>query len=607
MSGNTAMDRETLDKWQGIEHEFRVGISTKATELYRYARYYHIDEIINALEEYTFFDGVPAICSKLQRRNDGFLRNGSRIYVCTGGHLEIATPECRNAFEVLKYDKASELYIQIGSELASEKYENKINRRNRDSFRIQCWKANVEIDKRYSRGTHESYLAERKKFAGKESLLIPFLVLRKIFCGAGGFIFDRDSIRYVVSPKAMVSRRVLTESPSQWPILSTRDEPLSKKEYMRVHVTSGEGVRSEVTRLINNAITSYVIEAIEVGKIRNIPEIWNPLQTFKDISQNINGDWHIRLASGERMGAIDYLNSYYVEAIEELFSERETSYWDEYALDVLKNVLDKLNAGLIENFYLIRRIEWIMKLWVIKNKLDSFEYEYSDGKARARRDIYKVKKDLEKEIAASFAFTNLCEYDLYEKIADEIGVERLLTEEDIGEALLSPPKNSRAELRVKLAEEFKDANISWNKITITREPRIRRPSEEEYSQLFSRYPELARMPSVVVVFLGGRGERGSREILVQLLAEDGDIQRLEEHIRNEIRCRIRNPYFDYLLYSGSKTYRFDELDGWNEETIRKKIESIKEEERRSEEAEEESNRETRGNERVIRAFYGRRC
>jgi hypothetical protein len=39
------------------------------------------------------------------------------------------------------------------------------------------------------------------------------------------------------------------------------------------------------------------------------------------------------------------------------------------------------------------------------------------------------------------------------------------------------------------------------------------------------------------------------------------------------------------LYSNNKTYRFDELDGWNEDTIKKRLEEISraEEESRSEE------------------------
>lgn len=575
------MERVDLNRWQGLEHEFRVGISSESPNLYRYARFYHVDEVIHALEHYAFFDGSKAICSKMRRRNDGFLRNGSRIYICTGGHLEIATPECRNAFEVLKYDKAAELYMQIGVEKANEKYMEKRKQRVNCSSYIQCWKANVEIDKRYSRGTHESYIVERKKYVGKENLLIPFLVLRKIFFGAGGYVADKERIKYVVSPKAMVSKRVLTESPSQWPILSLRDEPLSTKDTYRVHVTSGEGVRSEVTRLLNNAITSYVIDAIESGKITHVEDIRNPLQTFKDISENIRGDWRIRLMNGRTQSVTDYIMSYYIAAIEALFEEREVSYWDKYCLDTFKRICAKFDQGLLEDPYVLRRIEWVMKLWVIKNELDEFDYENIPKGKFDYRSKYMMEGIEEKEIAASFEFTNLCDSDLYESVADKIGVERILTEDDIGEAMLYPPNDSRAELRVKLASEYKNAALSWNKITINNEPNVKidigRPSSDEYARLFERYPELARMPSAVVVFFQqqGRGE-GSRQVLVRLLAEEEDIRGWEAELSREIRNRIvRNPYLDYLLYSNNKTYRFDELDGWNDESIRKKIEEIK--------------------------------
>lgn len=583
------MERVDLCRWQGLEHEFRVGISSESPGLYRYARFYHVDEVIHALENYTFFDGSSAICSKMHRRNDGFLRNGSRIYICTGGHLEIATPECRDAFEVLRYDKAAELYMQIGVEKANERYREKLRKRGGNFSYIQCWKANVEIDKRYSRGTHESYMVERKNFVGKENLLLPFLILRKIFFGAGGYVADKDGIKYVLSPKAMVARRLFTESPSQWPILSTRDEPLSTKDKYRVHVTSGEGVRSEVTRLLNNAITSYVIDAIESGKITHVEDIWNPLQTFKDISENTEGDWRIKLMNGRTESALDYLTTHYLEAIEKLFEEREVSYWDKYSLETFKLVCAKFDQGLLEDPYVFRRIEWVMKLWVIKKWIEDFEYKYIPKGKFDYRSMYVMDERVEKEIAASFDFTNLCDYDLYECVADRIGVERVLTEEDIGDALLFPPKNSRAELRVRLASEFENAVLSWNKITINKEPKVKidvsRPSNEEYARLFERYPELARMPSAVVVFFRerGRGE-GTRQVLVRLLAEEEDIRGWEEEISREIRNRIvRNPYLDYLLYSNSKTFRFDELDGWNEESIKKKVEEISKEEKKDKE------------------------
>jgi hypothetical protein len=364
---------------------------------------------------------------------------------------------------------------------------------------------------------------------------------------------------------------------------------LSTKDKYRVHVTSGEGFRSEVTRLLNNALTSYVIDAIETGKISYVEDIWNPLQTFKDISANTEGDWRIKLTNGRTESAIDYLMGYYLAVIEELFEERETSYWDRYVLDTFKRLCDKFGQGLLEDPYVVRRLEWVMKLWVIKNEIDDFEYEYTSKGKFDYRSIYMMDERVEKEIAASFDFTNLCNHDLYEQVADRIGVERVLTEEEIGEALLFPPKDSRAELRVRLASEFENATLSWNKITINREPKIKidmgRPSGEEYSRLFERYPELARMPSAVVVFLRER-RRGeaTRQVLVRLLAEEEDIRGWEEEISREIRNRIvRNPYLDYLLYSNNKTYRFDELDGWDKESVKEKVEEIRRAEKKEKE------------------------
>jgi len=577
------MERENLQRWQGLEHEFRLGISSESPELCRYARFYHVDEVIDALKNYTFFDGSKAICTKMERKKDGFLRNGSRIYICTGGHIEIATPECRDAFDLLRYDKATELYMQIGVEKANEKYldPKKKAKRKDDLAYIQCWKANVEIDKQYNRGTHESYIVKRENFLGKEHLLVPFLVIRKIFFGAGGYVADKERIKYVISPKAMVSRRVFAESPSQWPILSLRDEPLSTKDNYRVHVTSGEGVRSEVTRLLCNAITSYVIDAIESGKIMHLEPIWNPLQTSRDLSAEIGGEWRIKLVNGKTESALDYLMSNYLGAIEELFEEREVSYWDKYALDTFKRVCAKFDQGLIDDRYVYRRIEWVMKLWVLKNELNDFEYKQIPREKFDYRSMYMKNEqiELEKEIAASFDFTNLCDYDLYECIADKIGVERVLTEEEIGEALLFPPRNSRAELRLRLASEFDDENtiLSWNKIAITSDIG-QNVNNEEYTRIFERYPELARMSSGIVVFYRERNRRErSRRVLVRLLAEEEDIMGWEEEISRERgNLRIsRNPYVDFFLYTYNRTYRFDELDGWNEETIKKKIDEIR--------------------------------
>lgn len=518
-----------LDKWQGIEQEFRVTARPR--------RYRHAERIINALQRYNFFDDPEynAFCSKSYWKNDGFLRNGSRIYICTGGHLEITTPECRNAFEALKYDKAADLYAQIGTERTSLSGE------------IQCWKANVELDVRYARGTHESYVADKEKFAGKEDLLTPFLILRKIFTGAGGYVLDRDGMRYVISPRSLSVKSVVSNSSSHRPILSSRDEPLTHRDKVRIHVTSGEGVRSDVTRFLNNAMTSYVIEAIESSKIRKLPQLRSPLHTLYELAGE-QENWTVELKNGDKTDAIDYLNSFYLPAVEELFEERETDYWDEYALKTYKHIMQKLNAGLIEDPYVYRRVEWAMKRWIIKNKLDEFEFE---------EDEYG------KEVAASFCFTNLCDFDLYEKLADEIGAVKLVSDREIGEALVSPPPNSRALLRLRLAKEFSDALFGWNKIAINPKRKV-----EVRSVGYEESGELLRTPGIVVVGLEDLYrcvEESNRRMGSLRLLVAGD----EEHIRRIIRR------YEWLY---KKTYSLDDLD-WDETKIENKIREIKSDQR----------------------------
>jgi len=109
---------------------------------------------------------------------------------------------------------------------------------------------------------------------------------------------------------------------------------------------------------------------------------------------------------------------------------------------------------LYEDSFVFGRIEWLMKLHVIENEIEGFDYDGGEE---------------EKKICACFDFSNLGEHDLYEAVADEMGVERILSEEDIGEALLYPPENSRALVRTALVEEIKrfqpeNLIVRWNRI-----------------------------------------------------------------------------------------------------------------------------------------------
>jgi hypothetical protein len=410
-----------------------------------------VDHLFDSLASYNFQDGIPAFC--FRGGSFSFLRNGARAYIDLSTLLEITTPECKNAFDVVRYDKASEIYAYIACD--------ELRRRG---ITANCWKTNIAsfqpadlaqrgYDEYATIGTHESYLAKRKRYVGKERLLANFLLLRQVFTGAGGFYGDR----YVISPRMMFPSKLISPRHDQHPILSSRDEPHASSDFFRIHITCGEGVRSEITCFLRNSITSYVISAIEDGKIRDIPTIDHPLREAKRISWNTQGDWKV-CCSGKKVGVIDYLNRYYLDPIEELFQERRVRDHDRLALSEFKFTLEKLRQGLFED--LTPSIEWILKERAIECFFKTHQFEGFENLS---------PKD--KKIAIAYQLSEVGHDDLFEEL-ERSGLEkisrprRITNDEQIKDAVLNPPPNSRAEARVKLARKFRLTGMNWERVYI---------------------------------------------------------------------------------------------------------------------------------------------
>ena len=106
--------------------------------------------------------------------NGGFLLNAGRMYVDMG-HLEFASPECHSLFDLVASDRAGDFLLQESiEELGLSEY-------------VSLIKNNVDHETDATFGCHENYLVSREfpfsyKGLGK---LIPFLVTRQIFTGAG--------------------------------------------------------------------------------------------------------------------------------------------------------------------------------------------------------------------------------------------------------------------------------------------------------------------------------------------------------------------------------------------------------------------------------------
>src|SRR5690606_35209618 len=114
------------------------------------------------------------------RSSNVFLENGARLYLDVGSHPEYATPECDSLVDVVAHDKAGERILEGLVHSAEQRLEEEGIRGE-----IYLFKNNTDSAGN-SYGCHENYLVSRHKdFHRTVEVLIPFLVTRQIFLGAG--------------------------------------------------------------------------------------------------------------------------------------------------------------------------------------------------------------------------------------------------------------------------------------------------------------------------------------------------------------------------------------------------------------------------------------
>ena len=410
----------SLDMWQGAEQEFAAG--PQPVNLF---------EALGGRGVFVFrpVENIPR----------AHIRNGGVCYIHSN-LFEVSTPECRDALQLVAYDKASEAYARLASWALEEE----------TGQRVHLYKTNIASDPKMESeyttvGAHENYLVEREKYEGKENLLVPYLVLRQVFVGAGGYV--RGS--YWVSPRTIFPKKIYSEVSTDYPIVSTRDEPHAEEKFFRVHVVNGEGARSEYTTFLKHSITSYVLQAIQEGYIEKTPELADPLTAGQEISRNLNGDWEVELADGRSMGVMDYLNSYYLEGVERVFEDRGARNHDRLAMREFKRVSQKLDEGLIED--LGTSIEWVIKLSLIERGFDdSFQLDEGLDEASAKE-------------AAAFQYTAVTD-PLFDELVERHGIRTMVSDEEVEGAFRDPPRGGRGELRVAIADRFSEelASLSWS-------------------------------------------------------------------------------------------------------------------------------------------------
>jgi len=237
------------------------------------------------------------------------LENGGRLYV-DGAHPEYSTPECTTPWDVVAYEKAGERLIQLCMENA--------NRIRREEERLILYKNNTD-GKGNSYGYHENYLMSRDiPFDRIVQNLVPFLVTRQIFAGAGKVGAENRGApaNFQISQRADFFETLIDiNTMAKRPIINSRDEPhADPRLFRRLHIIVGDTNMSEFSTFLKIGTTALVIGMIDNNcEVKGIT-LENPLKAIKEISRDLTLKKRIPLANGKSLTPIEIQKIYLEQA-----------------------------------------------------------------------------------------------------------------------------------------------------------------------------------------------------------------------------------------------------------------------------------------------------
>lgn len=385
------------------------------------------------------------------RSSNVFLPNGGRLYLDVGSHPEYATAECDNLSDLIKQDQAGDRIVE---ELAVSA-EIRLNAEGING-QIHLFKNNMDAAGN-SYGCHENFSVSRKKnFEEVTESIIPFLITRQIFCGAGKWISSSKGANFQISQRAEhMWESVSSATTRSRPIINTRDEPhADPDEYRRLHIIVGDSNMSETTTVLKVATTELMLRAAELGLLKDKFTIENPIKTIREISNDLKFRNSFRLSSGREITALQMQNEMYniVSSMPGLDEILDKPFY-RYALNLWRRSLDALES---QDFSLVD-----MELdWMIKRK---FMNSYKEKHQLNDMDSRLILLDI--------SYHNIRKDRGLFYILEKSGMAKtLITNNDVNSAMENPPETTRAALRgrfIKVAQEKKrDFTVDWVNLKI---------------------------------------------------------------------------------------------------------------------------------------------
>ncbi len=378
------------------------------------------------------------------RSSNVFLVNGARLYLDVGSHPEYATPECDSVYDLVAHDKAGERILETLIESAEQRL-----REEGIQGDIYLFKNNTDSAGN-SYGCHENYLTSRRDdFSEYAEVLIPFLVSRQIYAGAGKVLQTARGATYCMSQRAEhIWEGVSSATTRSRPIINTRDEPHADAErYRRLHVIVGDSNMSEYATFLKTGATSILLRMLEDPSValRDMT-LDNPIRAIREISHDPTCTRRIRLASGREVSALE-IQSEYLDRALKYADSRELEPQDKQALQMWEHCLAQIAK---DPLGLTRECDWVMKYHLI----EAYRERHGLGLGDSRVALLDLQyHDVNRSRS------------LFYRMQNRGLAERMCVDEEISHAVEHPPATTRARLRgefIRRAKERKrDYTVDW--------------------------------------------------------------------------------------------------------------------------------------------------
>src|SRR5213594_442812 len=452
-------DGMAIPKVMGIETEYGITVRNQpdfnpilsslllinSYETYRTARIrwdYEAESPLRDARGFEYAEEKELPSKEESRLINLILPNGARFYV-DHAHPEYSTPECTHPRDLVVWDKAGERILNI-SRMRAEAVSP-------PEQRILIYKNNTD-SKGNSYGTHENYLMDRRcPFTRIVQHLMPFLVTRQIFTGAGkvGSENNLEYTEYQISQRAdFLETEVGLETMHSRPIINTRDEPHADPEkYRRLHVIVGDANMSEVANYLKVGTMAIVLSMVEDDFIERDLSVDGPVGAFRVVSRDLTCRETFRLKDGRSITAVD-LQREFLAMAHRYYRDREAEPWVREVMARWETTLERLAQDPMQ---LARELDWVIKRQLLENYMAKHDLDWNDSRVQMidlqYHDIRPGR-------------------GLYYKLEESDAVDRIATDDEISKAIYDPPKDTRAYFRGMCLQRYADeiVSASWDSV-----------------------------------------------------------------------------------------------------------------------------------------------